>query len=295
MGPGDLEPILAHGARMSWAGLLRPGDEFATSYRSRRATVTTVAGPPLRRFYGGWSTRYRRFTSNLSSPHLRVTLATPDAPPSAGIDAIVHWVARRDLLASGPGSVAAGDGWPPALWAAFLACRDRLPPGSVGEQLRAFARASTPDEEPTVTAWRRLLRDGGDTDRDRAGPLGEGWLPVPAELESPDGPRVCIASWSPSPVRFESVTAALASDLAEQRGADVEQQARYYLECRLATLHGIRFSADDALADRAFEAGPTVRGLRATYASLEEGRIGDPSYGRLDRRDVRGISGPPGR
>jgi hypothetical protein len=290
-----LEPILAHGARMSWAGLLRPGDEFPTTHRSRRATVTAARGAPLRRFFGGWSVKYRRFTSNLSSPALQVTVTEPRAPPSAGIEAIVHWVSRADLLRSGPGSVAQGDGWPTELWDSFLASRERLGRGSVGEQLRAFAETSSANDAPLVTEWRRLLRGEPAAGRAEEDPLRGGWLPVPASLDAPFGPRVCLVSWSPSPLRFDSLTTALGSAFAEREAADVENQARYYLECRLAARHGIRFSADDALIDRAFEAGPSVRRLRGEWTALEDERIGDPRYGRLDRRGGDPVSDRPGR
>lgn len=295
MDPDALEPVLAHGARMSWAGLLRPGDAFPASYRSRRATVTARRGPPLRRFFGGWSSRYRRFTSNLSTPDLLVTVADPPTAPEEGIEAILHWVSRASLLAEGPGSVAHGDGWPPKLWHAFLAHRDQLGPGSVGEQLHRFAEASVLHDDPLVAEWRQLVRDGVGTGRAAERRLGGGWVPVPAVLDAERGPRVCLVSWSPSPLKFGSLTEALGSAFAEEHDAELESQARYYLECRLAALHGIRFSADDALIDRAFEAGPTVRQLRGEWTALEERRIGDPRYGRLDRRDAAGISDRPGR
>lgn len=289
-----LEPVLAHGARMSWAGLLRPGDEFAASRRSRLATVRAERGPPLQRYYGGWSERYRRFTSNLSSPRLHLEVHEPGAAPRDGILAVVHWVDRATLVGNGPGSVAAGDGWPAALWDAFLSVRDGLGGESVGEGLRRFATSERLAELPIVAEWRRRIQDGGTTEPPSPSSIGTAWVPVPVAIDSEFGPRVAIASWSPSPLRFGSVGEALASRFAEARGADVESQARYYLECRLAALHGVRFSADDRLIDRAFEAGPAVRRLHAAMTTGEERRIGDPAYGRLDRRDAR-VSGPSGR
>ncbi|MDH2900800.1 MAG: hypothetical protein PXY39_07485 [archaeon] len=35
-----LEPIIAHGSRMSWAGILRPGNEFAPAKKSQLAVIT---------------------------------------------------------------------------------------------------------------------------------------------------------------------------------------------------------------------------------------------------------------
>lgn len=282
--PAELVPVLAHGARMSWAGLMRTGDEFPPGPRSRRATVTTSDGAPLQRFYGGWSDRYRRFTSNLSSPRLRVRVEDPDAAPAAGIQAVVHWVPRAALTGTGPGSVAAADGWPRALWAAFEAQAGGERGRPLGEQLQAFLHATSSEEVPVVRAWRRLLRAGSAAGADAVAEIGGAWVPVPAPLEGGEVPELGVVSWSPSPWRFASLGDALGSDAARDRPVDLALQARYYLECRLAALHGVRFSADDRLIDRAFEAGPAVRALRGEMTALERRRIGDARFGRLDRR-----------
>ena len=119
--PSDLELIVAHGARMSRTGLLRPRDEFCRCYRARLATLSAEREPPLERYFGAWSARNHRFTANLSTPRVRVRPEGPEEPPGEGIRCILYRVDRVDGTTTGPGGVCLGDGWPVELWKTFLA------------------------------------------------------------------------------------------------------------------------------------------------------------------------------
>lgn len=282
--PNDFEPIVAHGARMSWAGLLRPGDEFGPPRRSRRAVLSAASGPGLRREFGAWSSRYHRFTSNLSSPDLTVRLLDPGEAPGVGVCALVHWVDRATVHGWGPGSVCGADGWPVELWQRFVRERDHLPGRTIAEQLRAFAFGPGPPGPPIVEAWRNRIRPGDRSMTPTDGSLGPGWLPVPASLESPAGSTACIVSWSPSPLRFASLSEALDSPFALEHPPDRTRQAEYYLECVLARLHDVRFGADDRLEDPTYERSTEVRRLIGPWKELEARRIADERWGRLDRR-----------
>jgi hypothetical protein len=68
----SLEPMIAHGSRMSGAGILRPGDEFTPAGKSQLAVMTEESGPPLKRYFGKWNITYRRFTTNLTSANSEV-------------------------------------------------------------------------------------------------------------------------------------------------------------------------------------------------------------------------------
>ena len=268
---------------MSWAGLLRPGDEFCAAVRSRRASLTSESGSALRRFFGSWSDRYRRFGTQLSATRIRVRSLGPDEAPDDGIQGLVHWVARDDLLRRGPGGVCHGDGWPVDLWDRFRSRLDRLSGGSVGAQLAEYAASDLDRGVPVVAAWRAWLRgpeDSGDAPR---ASLGSGWMPVPVRLRTPTGEGTCIVSCSPSPLRFRSLPEALDSPEARRRGVDPIAQAAYYLECQMAQIHGVSFGAGDALADRSFEERAALRALRAAYEQQERRLVEDPARGRLDR------------
>jgi hypothetical protein len=290
---------------MSWAGLLRPGDEFPPPRRSRLAVLTAAAGgAALKRYFGAWSTRYQRFTSNLTSPRIRVRVMPPPAgrrpttEGERGIECLVHWVDRRDVLRTDPKGICHSDGWPLALWEAFVSQIDDLPQGSVAKRLWSFAAAasSTPQEErenPVVSEWRALLRGAPPLlfppERSR---LGVGWVPVPAILLTWSGANKaveshCILSWSPRPAGapiFRSLSEALSSsEKAPRREPDLQSQARYYLECDLAKLHGVRFGPDDLLEDEVFARTPEVLSLREKLTAAERDRIADPRFGPLDR------------
>src|SRR5579863_3661429 len=97
---------------MSWAGILRPGDEFPSAARSQLAVLTAESGPPLRRHFGRWSGTYRRFTTNLTSAKIVVKALQSGQRPSSGILCVLHWVDRRNMVCSDKGGVCYGDGWP---------------------------------------------------------------------------------------------------------------------------------------------------------------------------------------
>ncbi len=280
---GSPEPVVAHGARMSWAGVLRPGDEFCRVVRSRLATLTGEAGAPLRRYLGTWSTRYRRYTTNLSSPRVTVRPVEPGARPGGGLQGILHWVERRDLLRTGRGGVCEADGWPAELWERFSARLDELPEGSVGEKLSWFLASTLESEVPIVSEWRARVLGGSVAGGGEGGSLGERWVPVPARLETSSGTSACILSWSPTPRAFVSPLAALEARGPAGETVDRVNQAKYYLECLLGRLHGVAFGHFDAVEDRSFAQIPEVAGLAEAYGVLERSRIADPRRGRLDR------------
>lgn len=280
----DWEPIVAHGARMSWAGLLRPGDEFSPPVRSRVVALESTDPSSLQRSYGGWSTRYHRFTSNLSTPRLRVRVTTDRGAGGHGLQGILHWVRRADVERTGPGSVCHGDGWPEELWNRFLSNLDQLPGTSLAEKLEAFAHSTVQRDVPIVAEWRERLRDRDVSTPASGRLLGEGWIPVPAHLEGADGTAVCIVSWSASPFKFASLREALAAAPSLGKVLDPINQVRYYLECMLARLHGVAFGPSDQLADPWFESSPTVQRLEPEYYKSERARIADPRFGRLDAR-----------
>jgi hypothetical protein len=289
---------------MSWAGLLRPGDEFPPPRRSRLAVLTAAAGGAApKRYFGGWSSVYRRFTSNLTSPRIVVTVMPPSGrrPPvegERGIECLVHWVDRRDVLRTDAKGVCHGDGWPIALWEAFVSRIDDLPEGSVARRLWSFAAASSTSqgeeeqrEEPVVREWRALLRGAPPPLPPERSRLGPGWVPVPATLLTGSDARTaigsyCILSWSPRPAGaaiFRSPSEALSSSEALRRKPDLQSQARYYLECDLAKLQGVRFGPDDILEDEVFARTPEVMSLRERLTAAEQERIADPRFGPLSR------------
>jgi len=278
-----LEPIVAHGARMSWAGLLRPGDPFPPALCSRLGTLTAESGPPLRRFFGSWSERYRRFTSNLSSAKMRVQTVEPGQRPDGGVQCVVHWVDSRAMRGLGRGSVCAGDGWPAELWRAFNSQIENLPPGSLAERLSSFRDSRLEERNPIVSGWRDAIREGRL--RPSAEPLAHrgGLIPVPATLVTEAGPTACIVSWDPRGQEFRSLSSAIKSPRAQSGPLDLESQARYYLECTLATLHGVRFGPYDAIEDEGFAHSRDVLRLENSLKGLEQERIADPKFGLLDR------------
>ena len=277
------EPIVAHGARMSWAGILRPNDAFPPALSSRLGGLVAESGPPLRRCFGSWSPRYRRFTSNLNSAKIRVQ-AIETAPRSArGLQCVIYRVDPRALLSSGPGSVCAGDGWSVELWNAFTSEIDNLPTGSIAEKLRCFQDSRLQGGNPVVAEWREMLRAGGLLPPTERLARGGGWVPVPVPFETADGETVCIVSWDPNGREFRSLSDAIESAEAQRDPPDLVNQARYYLECTLARLHGLRFGPYDAIEDTGFARSPEVLGLRDSLERLERERIADPKFGLLDR------------
>lgn len=278
-----LEPIVAHGSRMSWAGVLRPGDEFSRPVRSRLAVLLSDSGPTLTRYYGTWSDRYRRFTTNVSSPHIAVLQLRTGHEPGPGLHCVLHWVKRADLLRTGPGSVSEADSWPKELWERFTSELGHLPPGTVAEKLRDFAESDLQNQAPVVRTWRSWLHAGeGEFDGSES-TVEYGLVPVPATLRTMRTTRACIVSWSPTTRRFRSLTEALQSPDGQRRGPDLRNQARYYLECVLAKHHGVRFGTGDAVEDDRFEQTTEFQGLAGEMTRLELARLADPALGRFDR------------
>jgi hypothetical protein len=271
--PG-LEAIVAHGARMSWTGLERPGDEFPAARRCRRAVLRSESGPALRRGFGTWSGRYRRYTTQLSSPSVSVWPLEPDARAREGVQTLLHWVPRRSFEHTGPGSVCAGDGWPVALWERFLADpgRDRALP--LATALRRFLDSDASAEHPVVAAWRAAVSG-------HRGGNGRGLVPVPARLVLPEAESDCLLSWSPGAPVLASLTEALTGSAAPEGDPDLAAQARYYLECTLGRFHGVEFGPADSVPDAEFERSEAYRGLAVDLEPLERRRIAE--RGRLDR------------
>jgi hypothetical protein len=268
-----LEPIIAHGSRMSWAGIFRPGDEFPLPRRSQLAAMTAESGPPLRRYLGKWSRAYRRFTTNLSSAKLVVRALEPGRRPDDGIQCVIHWVDRRDMVRSDKGGVCLGDGWPVELWKAFVSELDNLPDGTVAEKLRSFSESNTQEGNAMVVEWRERLKAGSVIPPEGGRPVfGESWLPTPARLDTDDGMTDCIVSWAPSARAYRSMSEAIASSDAIQK-PDLVSQARYYLECTLAKLHGVKFGKDDYIEDEAYERTAEVLEVGRSLRKLEWERI----------------------
>jgi hypothetical protein len=65
------------------------------------------------------------------------------------------------------------------------------------------------------------------------------------------------------------------------------EPARYYLECTLSKLHGVRFGPDDYIEDKAHARSPEVVELRGPFERLEWRRIVDAKPGLLDRFAVQ--------
>lgn len=280
----ELEPVVAHGARMSWAGLLRPGDEFPRALRSRLAVITSDSCPSLRRHFGSWSDRYRRFTSDLSSPDIEVEVVEPGETPSDGIGCVVHWVRREDLVHMGKGGVCVGDGWPVDLWKAFVGEMAYLPKGTVAEKLAHFLDSARREDEPAVAGWRRAVNKAKLVGS--RGAAGRAWLPVPAKLSTSEGSGTCVFSWSPAAEFYPTLSEALDSPEGRLLKPDAASQARYYAECVLAKLHGVSFeNLGDFLEDEGYAARPAVRRVVSPLLKLEAKRVGDSSMGPLGEFD----------
>jgi hypothetical protein len=293
--PGPVnEPIVAFGARMCWSGLYRPGDPFVPPVRTRLVRLTSGAGEPVRRAYGAWSERHRVFTLNLSHPAVRVEPRSRAEEGATGIDALVHWVPSRALSDEGAGSVCHADGWPADLWAEILRATQDRSAKPVAERLRWLAETAHPTEAPIVTQWRELLAERpGSTEP--GSPLHgfRGWLPVPVPLEIGETPSTAILSWSPVAAKYRTLSEALETLSGSVRMAGLVGQLRYHAECSLAELHGVRFRAADAIADRKFEGRPEYRAVFDSLHAEELAWVEDPDHGQLDGYDARTPDGEP--
>jgi hypothetical protein len=278
-----LEAIVAFGARMSWAGLLRPGDAFPRSTRSQRAVLEATSGEPLRRVVGGWSVRHRRFTLNLGTPRVQARAIPAGGSMPAGVPCLLHWVDRSAFLGIGPGTVCAGDGWPIELWQRFLSRLEVASGGSIAEQLHRYLAEPGTTDGREAAAWRALVGTNAPDPRESERFLGTGWLPFAAPLEAAGDRSMCLLSWSPSIERFATFHEALASPTAGRLRPDARSQATYFVEATLARLHGVHATAPDALADPEYLRDPIVQEVLATLEPEERTRINDPRFGPLDR------------
>ena len=285
-GKEALEPIVAHGSRMTWAGILRPGDEFPPARRSQLAVLTAESGPPLRRYFGRWSAEHRRFTTNLTSAKIIVRSLRPGQTPEGGIQCILHWVNRKDMVRSDKGGVCHRDGWPVKLWDAFVSELDNLPDGTVAERLRGFLESRLRERTGLVAEWRARVKDGGVIpagEREGHAIIGESLLPTPARLVTDEGETECIVSWAARGRFYRSLSEALASPGAARQEPDLASQAKYYLECTLARLHGVRFGRDDFMLDEGYERTHDFLHVENSFKKLEQERIA--ALGKLDRFD----------
>ena len=262
---------------IGWPSTLRFGA------RAPLATLSTDSGPTLKRFYGSWSSRYHRFTTNLSSAQVLVRPVEPGQAPGDGVRCILHWVKQEDTVRIDRGGVCQGDGWPVDLWRSFTATLRELRGRSIAERLRAYLHSDWDEDVPIVAEWRRLLQAKSPEGGPEALRIGSGWIPVPAKLERSSGASACILSWSPSSFRFDSLQEALESGYARRESVDLANQVKYYLECVLARLHRVTFGPNDSIEDREFERSAAFLELEDSFTDLEARRIVDPALGPLDR------------
>ena len=253
-----LEPIIAHGSRMSWAGILRPGNEFAPAKKSQLAVITGDSSNSVKRYFGNWNSSFSRFTTNLTSPNIRVEAVKPGNRPSDGIQCILHWIDSEYMIRSDKGSVCYGDGWPKDLWNAFIFQLGSVSEGTtIAEKLRSFLNSDLQETNELVSQWHRRLRAGSLVSSEKQLEIDRSWLPVPAKLVGSHISTQCILSWSPGATFYRNLSEALASREASVKRPDPMNQAKYYLECTLAKLHGVSFDfADDLLEDQKYAQSP---------------------------------------
>lgn len=269
---------------MSWAGILRPGDEFTPSVKSQLAVITADSGISLRRYFGKWNVTYNRFSTNLTSSMINVRAIEPDEEPGDGIQCILHWVDQKDIIRSEKGSVCFGDGWPKELWDAFTSELELLPNGTVADKLRSFLDSDLQSENRFVSLWRKRLKNGVLVRFEEQEEIDSYWLPVPATLAIDDVKTHCIFSWSPGALFYRSLSEALSSSQATEKKPNNLNQANYYLECVLAKLHGVKLSSpNDLLEDKEYAKRQEVKALEDSFTRLEKERISDRRFGRLDR------------
>lgn len=276
-----LEPIIAHGSRMSWAGILRPGDEFTRPAKSQLCVITAAdTDVRLRRYLGKWDNSYKRFTTNFTTSRINVRAVAPGASSREGIQCILHWLDQKDMIRS----EFYGDGWPKEVWDSFRTELSNLPKGTLAQKLRSFLNSDLREENEFVSLWRKRVRSTALIRLEEQEELDKYWLPVPATLIFNGTSTDCIFSWSPGTIFYGSLIEALSSPEAQEKKPDLENQAKYYLECVLAKLHGVKFdSPSDFIEDKAYVLRPEVKELLASFTKLEKERISDKEFGRLDR------------
>ena len=277
---GQLEPMIAHGSRMSLAGILRPGNEFPRAKKSNLVVLKSDEGPALERYFGKWDSTFKRFTTNLTSTKIRIIGSDRQAN---GIQCILHWVERKDMIRSDRGSVCQGDGWPVELWNAFLSELDNLPSGTIGEKLSCFLDSDLKEENSLVSKWRSRVREGRIAESPEESIIDKSWVPVPASLVIGNAKTKCIFSWSPGARFYPSISEALSSKEAIEKKPNLENQAKYYVECTLAALHGVRFGSNDHVEDMKYTFTDEVQRVQKDMVKLEQERIADRNLGFLDR------------
>jgi hypothetical protein len=244
--------------------------------------MTASSGARLKRYFGQWSEEYQRYTTNLRSSDVTVRVLGPEEQPNTGIQCIVHWVDRSALLSTDAGSVCASDGWPVELWHSLLAALRRRDSRGVADGLRELVLAGPNDaEDSSIAAWRSAIASRAADMEAAHQRWTNRWLPVAAELLTQQGPTACIVSWSPTARPFASLSEAIAIGMADGRGIDRESQAVYYLECTLATMHGVRFGLDDQIVDKDYEETPEVKRLLPLYQYREAQHVADAAFGDL--------------
>jgi hypothetical protein len=246
--------------------------------------MTGAEGTDLERHFGQWSTRYRRYTSNLTSPRIHVRVLADGEEPTAGIQCIVHWVPRAAMLSTGAGSICQGDGWPVALWRQLTSRIHGRGEATIAARLRALAMDTADTSDDPVTAWRVAITRG-EVDTTSAERAFEGrWIPVPADLSVGEERSACIVSWSPTAPFFPSLSEAIRSGTRSNgQQVDLLSQAAYYLECTLATLHGVRFGADDHILDRQYEGTPELAQMRPLFQARELQYVQNSAFGNLSQ------------
>ena len=273
-----LEPMIAHGSRMSWAGIMRSGNEFPRAKKSE-LVVLRSEGSTLKRYFGKWDYSFKRFATNLTSAKITVGVTGEEG----GIQCILHWVDRKDMIRSDKGSVCQGDGWPSKLWDAFLSELPNLPSGTIAEKLSSFLDSNLKEENPLVSEWRRKVRNGKIVEPEKESIIDRSWVPVPASLIIGNKKTQCIFSWSPGAQFYPSISEALSSSEAIEKKPSLENQAKYYVECTLAALHGVRFGSDDYVEDMKYTFTDEVQRVQKDLVKLEQERIADRNLGFLDR------------
>lgn len=261
---------------------------------SRRAVMIAESRATLVRYFGRWSEQYQRFTTNLSTSRFSVRVLGADEASLPGIECVVHWVDRDAMFSTGEQSVCRSDGWSIELWQRLMAILQQGGDRAIALGLQALATSPTPGEGAIVAMWRAAI--AGESGYWPDDYLPSALLPVPRPLVLGDVVTACVVSCSPNARVFPSLSDAIGRQTTEGRRLDRENQARYYLECTLSRLHGVRFGPDDYIIDEQFEATPEVQRLTPAYTARERSLIADPSLGNLMSRD-RSVpaSSPPCR
>lgn len=154
--------------------------------------------------------------------------------------------------------------------------------GNLASKLRNFAANRLEGKSEIVSEWRASLRRGTIAASVPQSVIDQSWIPAPAKLVTESSTTECIFSWSPTAPIFPSLSEALSSPEARRRSPDLQSQARYYLECAAAKLHGVRFGPNDLVEDEMYSLTPEVVALREEFSALEQRYIANPKFGPLN-------------